>query len=83
MKLKVCFKERSGTFKLCFKDAQIITKTSEDKYTGQYEVDPTFETQTLETAKKYLSQNVIVNAIAVSEVSNPFGGKTVYIGGIF
>ena len=51
-------------------------------YTGAYEVDPSFETAVLETANKALTDNIVVNSIEVQRVSNPSGGKTVYIGGI-
>lgn len=50
-------------------------------YTGEYEVDPNFDTQILETANKTLVEDVTINPIEVSRVSNPFGGRTVYIGG--
>lgn len=54
-----------------------------EPYTGEYEVQPSFENQTLLTAHKLLARNVTVEAIEVSTVSNPSGGNTVYIGGIF
>ena len=51
-------------------------------YDGEYEVSPTFEDQTLHTEHKYMTNDVIVDAIEVSRTTNPSGGKTVYIGGI-
>ena len=51
------------------------------EYTGEYTVEPNFETQELETQNKVLRQNVFVNPIRVERVSNPYG-TTVYIGGI-
>lgn len=51
-------------------------------YTGEYTVDPTFDTQTLETTGKRMLDDVTINAIGVSRTSNPEGGITVYIGGI-
>ena len=50
-------------------------------YTGSYEVDPSFELQTLETSGKQMTDDVDVNAIEVSTTTNPAGGNTVYIGG--
>lgn len=52
-------------------------------YEGEYEVDPSFEVQTLETQNRLVDRNINVNKIEVSSVGNPSGGNTVYIGGIF
>lgn len=51
-------------------------------YTGGYEVNPDFVGTSLSTAGKVLTQNVNVHPIQVEDVSNPQGGRTVYIGGI-
>ncbi len=51
-------------------------------YKGQYEVEPDFTSQTLETKYKVMDSNVTINPIEVSRTSNEAGGKTVYIGGI-
>lgn len=51
-------------------------------YNGAYEVVSKIDyDDTLDTAKKYLTQNIIVKAIPYAEVSNDSGGKTVTIGG--
>ena len=51
------------------------------KYTGEYSVTPEVDTvQTLETAGKYLTNDVTVNAIPDYEVSNEAGGNTFIIG---
>lgn len=51
-------------------------------YNGEYEVVSKIDyDDTLDTAKKYLTQNIIVKAIPYAEVSNDSGGKTVTIGG--
>ncbi len=55
---------------------------SVDGYDGTYEVTPKFENQTLPTRAKLMRDNVTVDAINVSRVSNPAGGNTVYIGGL-
>ncbi len=51
-------------------------------YTGQTVVDPDFESIVLETAHKIVLSDITVNPIQVESVSNPQGGRTVYIGGI-
>ena len=53
-----------------------------EPYDGDYIVDPTFDKQVLETQSKLMLENVEVNPIEVSRVSNPSGGTTVYIGGL-
>lgn len=62
----------------------IIAKNAHDAldYSGEYEATSKIsEDQTLETAKRYLSRNIIIRAIPYAEVSNLSGGKTVTIGG--
>ena len=49
-------------------------------YTGAYEVDPRKVEQVLETRNKSMSGDVTINPIFYSEVSNPAGGETCYIG---
>ena len=51
-------------------------------YTGAYEVDPDFTGTTLVTTNRYMTDDVTVNPIQVESVSNPAGGRTVYIGGV-
>lgn len=51
-------------------------------YSGAYEVTPNFDTQTLETAKKTLKEDITIHPITVSRTSNQSGGNTIYIGGI-
>lgn len=65
-----------------FGDLVIPTYIDVDLYDGEYTVSPDFEGKTLPTASKTLSQNLTVNPIQVESVSNPTGGRTVYIGGI-
>lgn len=48
-------------------------------YTGDYEVTPSFSTQTLETENKLMTDDVTVKPIVVTEVSNPQGGLTLSI----
>ncbi len=66
--------EPSNTIKVVERDAPT--------YTGQTTVDPDFSGTVLETAQKIVLSNITVNPIQVESVSNPTGGRTVYIGGI-
>lgn len=50
-------------------------------YTGEYEIAPDFTGTTLNTANRYMTDDVTVNPIQVESVSNLSGGVTVYIGG--
>lgn len=63
-------------------DIQTITKIDGEVYEGDYDVKPNFVIQTLDTNQKYMSDDVTVQAIEVSSVSNLSGGNTIYIGGI-
>lgn len=62
-------------------DTNIVVGGGMPYYTGEYDVIPTFELQTLPTADKTMANDVTIEAIPVSRTSNPAGGKTVYIGG--
>lgn len=61
---------------------ELTLPTSVPDYTGEYDVNPNFVGTILSTAGKVLTQNVNVHPIQVEDVSNPQGGRTVYIGGI-
>lgn len=50
------------------------------EYTGEYEVVPAVDEQTLFTAQKIMKRNLVVNAIPYLEVSNEFNGETITIG---
>ena len=52
-------------------------------YDGIYSVNPSFNGQTLPTERKFLNDDITVEPIMVSRVSNLEGGTTVYIGGQF
>ena len=51
-----------------------------EEYTGPTTVTPAGRVQTLPTAHKYLTDNIIVREIQRWDVGNPSGGKTVFIG---
>lgn len=80
MDFKVTFREESKKITPVFREDVIYIAPSD--YKGAYEVLPKFENQILPTKNKTLSADITVNAIEVSRVSNPTGGKTIYIGGI-
>lgn len=60
---------------------QTVVISDSEIYSGDYEVIPDFDTQTLETENKYMTDDVTVFPIPVHRTTNPYG-TTVYIGGI-
>lgn len=48
-------------------------------YEGQYEVTPDMDGEQLETSNRLLRNNVVVNPIPYSKVTNPSGGYTAII----
>ena len=50
-------------------------------YEGEYEVNPTFNKQELNTRGAILQENIVVNSISVNKSANSSGGNTVVIGG--
>lgn len=50
-----------------------------EPYEGPYDVTPKVEAQTLQTAQKFMREDVSVRAIPYFDVSNPAGGNTIYI----
>ena len=58
----------------------VATDESVDRYKGDYEVTPKVESQVLQTAQKFLEDNVTIKEIPYFDVSNTAGGSTVYIG---
>lgn len=63
-------------------DLTTPTYLDTDVYEEEFEVSPDFEGTTLETAHKFLTNDIVVHPIQVEKVSNLSGGVTVYIGGI-
>ena len=53
-----------------------------DPYEGDYTVEPDFTGTVLPTLGKTMLDDVTVEPIEVQRVSNPSGGRTIYIGGI-
>lgn len=60
-------------------DASVIGSGNE-RYEGDYEITPTFETQVLDTAHKVLEDDISVSPIPVERFINQWGGETVIIG---
>lgn len=54
--------------------------TEYDVYDGVYQVTPKLESQTLATRNKLMTDDVTVEEIPISSVSNTAGGNTVIIG---
>lgn len=67
-------------FNVDFGEIQRIAAEDIPVYDGEYEVTPTPEGQTLETAGLLMEKDTTIRAIPVYEVSNTAGGTTVYIG---
>lgn len=49
-------------------------------YEGEYEVNPSFKKQELNTRGAILQENIVVNSISVNKSANSSGGNTVVIG---
>lgn len=79
--IELCLSVRTDKYLLSTSVAETIS-VGGDPYTGDYVVDPSFVKSTLPTKDKLLLEDVTVNPIEVARVSNPSGGKTIYIGGI-
>lgn len=56
-----------------------IQVSDANAYMGPYDVVPTADGLTLETARKLMTQDVDIRPIPIYEVSNTSGGTTVYI----
>lgn len=83
MFFKVEFNESTQRVPVKFGQIHTVTDTPENVeiYDGNYEVIPKAEEgQTLQTAQKYMTQNVSVHKIPYYEIDNAAGGTTVYIG---
>lgn len=79
--IELCLSVRTDEYLLSTSVVEIVSVEG-DPYTGDYVVDPSFVKSTLPTKDKLLLEDVTVNPIEVARVSNPSGGKTIYIGGI-
>lgn len=62
-------------------NAKASISTDHETYNGEYNVIPKIEEQTLNTSDKLMLDDVKIKAIPFYEVSNPYNGETVIIGG--
>lgn len=53
-----------------------------ERYPGPYEITPTVDGQTLPTAQRRMTEDLNINPIPCTAVSNPAGGYTVIIGDV-
>lgn len=75
---KIGIKQSEVDFGLRFQAVQTVATA--DPYEGAYEVIPKRQPQVLETAQKFMADDVTVNEIPAYEVSNTAGGTTITIG---
>lgn len=81
MILKVKFSEVTQRFSAKMGEIHTVTEyIGGEKYTGEYEVTPKVEEQTMPTKDKVLLDDMTVKAIPFFNVSNTSGGSTVFIG---
>lgn len=59
---------------------QIVMPDGQEVYEGQYDITPKVTEQIMQTANKYMIDDVTIRKIPVYKVSNTSGGTTVYIG---
>lgn len=60
---------------------EILAFHTTDVYLGETKVNPNFDTQTLKTRDLFVTDDIIVNPIKLTTVSNTSGGTTLIIGG--
>lgn len=77
MRIDLKFNENAQKLDLKFGETGFIHDATE--YEGSYEVTPRVEGQRLETAKKIMKEDLLVNSIPYFEVTNSANGKTVTI----
>lgn len=78
--IDVTFQANTRPFDIKFEHFQKVTIEATEYYKGEYKITPKTESQTLATAQKKMSDNLVVKAIPYYEVSNTAGGTTVTIG---
>ena len=82
MLIKVQFNKSTMCMDTTFAHLQEVTirETNVSPYTGEYNVTPRINEQTLPTAQKLMTENVKIKPIPYFETSNNSDGKTIYIG---
>lgn len=67
-------------FDMQFEDVQeVLVGIDSEYYEGSYEVTPTVDGVTLETARKTMSRDLTINPIPYYDTGNESGGRTIYI----
>ena len=64
-------------------EALPVREITPETYVGKYEVSPDFSGQVLETRSKYMTDDITIDPIYISDTENLAGGITIYIGGEF
>lgn len=89
MRIKIKFSE-GQRFSVLFNDneqkiplnfGEFIVIHDYDWYDGEYVITPKIDEQLFITKNKTMKEDLVCNAIPYVEVSNPYGGYTVNIGG--
>lgn len=73
--------KNQSSVKMTVREATIVYgEDASPPYAGPYIVTPKVEAQTLETARKIMTDDVNIKAIPFFDTSNIAGGQTIYIG---
>lgn len=73
--------ENNSFVEIGFIEVQKVTLAGDQTpYTGDYEITPEIEGQTLSTTNRLMMQDMTINPIPYYDVGNLAGGSTVYIG---
>lgn len=81
MKLNIEFLEDNHRFFTIFSEVQTVTNyVGGEVYEGAYHITPKVSEQKMNTTGKVMTDDVTVLAIPYFDVSNAYGGSTVYIG---
>ncbi len=75
------FKVKENSIRFRVLDAVPVSGVVADLYEGAYTITPKLEPQIMATKNKMMQNNVTIEKIPVSTVSNSAGGNTVIIGG--
>ena len=78
--IPVIFEKSDQSIGITFNESPINNSETDEVYEGPYQITPGVESQSIPTAQKFMSDDVIVKAIPFSIVSNTSGGTTAYIG---
>ena len=80
MILKVNFAENNSTIQADFGEIFEVINTEVPYYEGAYTVTPSVSEQVLQTEKRIMREDLVVEEIPFYRVSNNKGGDTVTIG---